>query len=289
MAVHSVKQMSVEQNVGDVPTQERPLHLLGFFSRERPLWGLGELAVASGLPKASCLRALRVLEHYNLVQRSGSHYRLGARLISLGTLVQESYPPRRVALPHLEALRDATGQSAQWVVREGVEGVYIDVVEALARVRLFIAPGRRAPLYAGASTRLLLAYAPSEIQDEVFSKKRRRYTAETPVEAARLRGLLHKTRATGFAASYGELELFSAELAAPVVDALGDTVAAVSLAGAEAHYRNGEILGRYLHYLDETARKISLELGFNKPWHSDLEAFLLVLKEQRALSADEGR
>ena len=175
------------------------------------------------------------------------------------------------------------------MVRDGLEGVYIDVVEPLARVRLFISPGRRAPLYAGASTRLLLTHAPSEVQDEVFSKRRRRYTPATPVDAARLRGLLRETRATGFAASFGELDPYSAELAAPVFGALGEALAAVSLAGAEAHYRDGEVLGRFLHLLDETARKISLELGYAEPWRSDLEVFLRVLKERQALTGNEIR
>ena len=117
-----------------IPT--RPLYLLGFFSEER--------------------------------------YRLGTQLLHLGALVKAAYPARQVALPLMDALREATGQSVQWVVRDGQEGVYLEVLEARSRVRLYIAPGRRAPLYAGASTRLLLAFAPAEVQRAVFQQERRR-------------------------------------------------------------------------------------------------------------------
>ena len=271
----------------DVPTQERPLYLLEFFTLAQPAWGLSELAQASGLPKASCLRALRVLETYGLVQRSEQRYRLGARLIALGSLVQESFPPRRVALPHLQTLRDATLQSAQWVVLERLEGVYLEVVESRSRVRLFIAPGRRAPLYAGASTRLLLAFADAEVQNEVFGAKRVRYTGTTPTDAGQLRALLRSSRQTWFAASFGELEAFSAELAAPVFGSKGELVATVSVAGAEAHYRDLATLRGYVAALNTAAERVSRELGFEAPWGGDPAAFMKSIEARVAfLNAD---
>lgn len=260
-----------------IPTLERPLYLLGFFSEERPFWGLSELARASGWPKATCLRSLRALEQHGLLVRENDRYRLGTRLLHLGTLVKAAYPARQVALPPMQALRDATGQSVQWVVRDGQEGVYLEVLEARSRVRLYIAPGRRAPLYAGASTRLLLAFAPKTVQEGIFQGERKRYTPATPVGLARLQALLAQTRQTGFAASFGELEPYSAELAAPVRGPEGEVVAALSLAGAEAHYRDPKMLSGYLQALSQSAWEISEKLGFVGSWQADLEGFLSLL------------
>lgn len=257
-----------------IPTLERPLYLLGFFSEERPYWGLSELARASGWPKATCLRSLRALEQHGLLVRDHDRYRLGTRLLHLGTLVKAAYPARQVALPLMQALRDATGQSVQWVVRDGLEGVYLEVVEARSRVRLYIAPGRRAPLYAGASTRLLLAFAPPTVREGIFQGERKRYTPATPVGLGSLQELLFETRKTGFAASFGELEPHSAELAAPVRGPEGEVVAALSLAGAEAHYRDPKMLSGYLQALSQSAQEISQKLGFVGPWQADLEGFL---------------
>lgn len=267
-AVHSMKPSEA------IPTLERPLYLLGFFSEERPFWGLSELARASGLAKATCLRSLRALENHGLVARDGERYRLGTQLLHLGALVKAAYPARQVALPLMDALREATGQSVQWVVRDGQEGVYLEVLEARSRVRLYIALGRRAPLYAGASTRLLLAFAPAEVQRAVFQQERRRYTPATPVEKARLQGLLKHTRQVGFAASFGELEPHSAELAAPVRGASGEVLAALSLAGAEAHYRDALVMEDYLHQLDWAAQEVSRRLGYVGEWKSDVKGFL---------------
>lgn len=260
-----------------VPTLERPLRLLGFFSEERPYWGLSELARASGWSKATCLRSLRALERHGMLVREGERYRLGPRLLHLGAVVKAAYPARGVALPLMQALREATGQSVQWVVRDGLEGVYLEVLEARVRVRLYIAPGRRAPLYAGASTRLLLAFAPEEVQRAVFSAERRAYTPATPVDPARLRELLAQTRKTGFAASFGELKPHSAELAAPIRGPEGEVLAALSLAGAEALYREEERLGEYLRALNQTAQEVSRRLGFAGAWQADPEGFLALL------------
>ena len=257
-----------------VATQERPFYLLEFFSLQTPTWGLSELASASGLPKASCLRALRVLERYSFVVKDEARYRLGPRLISLGSLVQESYPPRRVVRPELERLRDTVHQSVQWVVRDGVEGVYVEVVEALERVRLFIAPGRRAPLYAGGSTRLLLTFAPPEVQTRVLAAKRERITSKTPVAAKTLQSRLRLSRQTWFAASFGELEPHSAELAAPVFGAHAQPLGVISVAGAGAHYRDLDVLRGYLNALNASAEAASRMLGFSAEWQADPDTFL---------------
>lgn len=261
-----------------IATQERPFYLLEFFSLQKPTWGLSELAEASLLPKASCLRALRVLERYDFVVKEAGRYRLGPRLILLGSLVQESYPPRRVAQPELERLRDELHQSVQWVVRDGLEGVYIEVFESLEPVRLFIAPGRRAPLYAGGSTRLLLTFAPSDVQTRVLASKRQRYTAETPVAAKKLQSRLRLSKQTWLAASFGELEPHSAELAAPVFGAHETFLGVVSVAGALVHYRQLEKLRLYIDALSSSAETISRMLGFSAEWRADPDTFLNALE-----------
>jgi IclR family transcriptional regulator, KDG regulon repressor len=258
----------------NVPTLERPLYLLEFFSESSPYWGLSDLARACGLDKATCLRSLRALENHGLVTKEDTQYRLGSRLMTLGSLVQSAYPARRLALPTMQSLRDHTEQSVQWVVREGFEGVYLDVVEATARVRLFIAPGRRAPLYAGASTRLLLAFSPPEVQAHVLEAPRVQFTNLTPTDFMYLNGLLEHTRRTGFAASFGELEAHSAEIAAPIYGAHGMVIAALSMAGARTVYDDPGALERYVLALDSAACALSLQLGFSKPWNSDPQGFL---------------
>ncbi|AKJ68177.1 IclR family transcriptional regulator [Pandoraea thiooxydans] len=269
-----------------ISSLERPLFLTSFFSHEKPVWTLADLARVSGLPKASCLRALRALERFAVIQRFEGGYRLGTRLLELGGIVQASYPARRVAMPFLEQLRDQTLQSTQWVIRDGNEGIYLDVFESRARVRMYIAPGRRAPLYAGASTRLILTFSDAHLKAEILGGAMRAYTEITPCAPAELEALIDLSARTWLAASFGELEPHSAEIAAPVFGLGGEFVAAISLAGTAAVFADEASLLGYLEAVSKTAEEVSRTLGYSGPWQTDPRRFL---QEMPALSPDRGR
>lgn len=257
-----------------ISSLERPLVLIGLFSHERPVWTLADLARVSGLPKASCLRALRVLEHFAMIQRFEGGYRLGIRLLELGGIVQASFPARRVAGPYLERLRDQTLQSTQWVIRDGCEGIYLDVFESRARVRMYIAPGRRAPLYAGASTRLILAFSSQALKTQVMATPLHIHTGLTPRSVDEVHALLDLTERTWLSASFGELEPHSAEIAAPVFGHNGEFIAAISVAGAAAVFTDRQWLAAYAREVAQTAEDVSRALGYGGPWRVDLECFL---------------
>jgi DNA-binding IclR family transcriptional regulator len=71
------------------------------------------------------------------------------------------------------------------------------------------------PLYAGALGRVLLAFAPAEVLDEVLAQDLVRITEATPTEDE-LRANLGAVVMTGLAVSDGELIEGSVALAAPV-------------------------------------------------------------------------
>lgn len=266
-----------------IPILERPFHLLGFFSPERPSWTLSALARESGLPKASCLRSIRVLEKYRFLRREGDEYRLGSQFIRLGAFVQESSPSRAIALPYLERLRNTTGHTSQWAVLDGSEGVYTEVVQAQAGLRLYIVPGQRVQLYCGASARLLLAFAPNSVREHTFLAPHQRYTHTTPTSLEELKTLDTLTQKTWMAASFGEVVEHSVELAAPVFGANGHFLAAISIGAASTAYPSEQDIKRDLHLLNDTARELSHDLGYSQAWLGDPDFFLTMLKGMQLL------
>ncbi|BDG62372.1 IclR family transcriptional regulator [Caldinitratiruptor microaerophilus] len=242
---------------------EKALALLSLFE-SHPELSLTEVSNLSGLPKATAHRLLRALERAGLVQqRADRRYRLGLRLLRLASTVAERLEVREVALPHMRWLRDRTGQSVQLVVVDGYEGVYVERVEGTAPVRLYIALGRRGPLYAGASTRLLLAYLSPEQQEAILARNPpQRHTPNTITDLGRLREVLRETREKGWTISYGELQEGSAEMAAPIWNHRGEVVAALSIAGADSQYTPAH-LEQYLPLLRQASLAISRELGYH--------------------------
>jgi DNA-binding IclR family transcriptional regulator len=109
--------------------------------------GPAELARRTGLHVAAVLRALEALADEGLVrlQEDGS-CSLGARLASLSARLGPVDELRLVARPVLIALRDATGETANVLVRDGDHAVYLDQVESEHALRHAGWVGRSVPL-----------------------------------------------------------------------------------------------------------------------------------------------
>ncbi len=163
-----------------------------------------ELSAALEIPLSSVYRYLRTLTEFGFVDRRGGQYRLGPRLsIGSGSRVT-SQRLVRIADPVLRELADETGETAVALRRVGLSAVSLHEVESRDPLRIVLEPGTMTPLHAGAPGRVLLAYAPSEVVDEVLASGIQAVTPATPDEAA-LRDGLAAIRRTGHAVSDGEL------------------------------------------------------------------------------------
>ena len=100
---------------------------------------LTELAKALGVPTSTAYRlvsSLLQLGYANQDPDSGE-YTLGVRLLFLASAVLRQLDLRRVAYPFLEQLRDETGETANLVVLDSDEVLYIEKVEGRASVMAF--------------------------------------------------------------------------------------------------------------------------------------------------------
>ena len=167
---------------------------------ERPL-ALAELVEATGLSRATAHRLATALEAHGLVRRDGGgRFALGVRLVALGRAAAEAVPLAAAARPALEALREATGESVQLYVRDGDRRVCLAALESPHGLRTIVPLGAALPLDAGSGGRVLSdGWAPAD--DRCWE------------------------------ASVGEREPGVASVSAPVRDADGAVVAAVSVSG----------------------------------------------------------
>lgn len=139
-----------------VKTLERGLRVLGALAQagESPL---GPLAERVGLAKSTLYRLLRALAQAGFVEEEGGVYRVGPKAFAVG----QAYPKRSLSQavrPEMEALARETGESVNLAVPLGREALYLDQVEGTKLVRLFTAPGSRAPLHATGVGKVFLAY-----------------------------------------------------------------------------------------------------------------------------------
>jgi DNA-binding IclR family transcriptional regulator len=203
---------------------------------------LAELVSRTGLPRATAHRLATALEGHRLVRRTAAGaWAPGPALAELG---RGGADLADLAVRHLTGLRDVSGESAQFYVRDGASRVCIAAAERVSGLRDTVPVGARLPMTAGSAAHALLAFAPAE---EV--------TPLLPAASFTARTLLD-VRRRGWAHSVAEREAGVASLSAPVRDGAGGVLGAVSISGPVERLGrrpSPEVIGAVL----ETAAAIS--------------------------------
>ena len=180
--------------------------------------GLAELCDRTGLPRATAHRLAAGLEVHRLLARDGDgRWRLGPAVSELAA--QASDPLLAASASVLPRLRDISGESVQLYRRDGTWRICIAAVEPPAGLRDTVPIGARLPMTAGSGAKVLLAYSDDATQQSVLP------TAKFSDRA------LAEVRRRGWAQSAAEREPGVASVSAPVRDARGTVIAAISVSG----------------------------------------------------------
>jgi DNA-binding IclR family transcriptional regulator len=178
--------------------------------------GLAELCVRTGLPRATAHRLAVGLEVHRLLRRDADgRWSPGPALRELGEGALD--PLLDAAAMVLPRLRDVTGESVQLYRREGLVRVCVAAAEPPSGLRDTVPVGARLPMTAGSGAKVLVAWADPAIQRAVLG------------EAVFGERTLLEVRRRGWAQSVAERESGVASVSAPVRDAGGAVVAAVSV------------------------------------------------------------
>jgi DNA-binding IclR family transcriptional regulator len=204
--------------------------LLDAFAGDRTELTLGELCRATGLPGSTAHRLVGQLVRWGGLERTpeGS-YRVGIHLWEIATRSPSSQGLREIAMPYLQDLYDVTKEHVQLAVPDGTEALLVEKISERSAVDTVGRAGDRLPLHASAVGKAILAFADVETQENALRVPLDAYTARTITSGVRLRAELAHVRRVGFALSEEELTVGAVSCAAPVLDAQGGVVAAVSV------------------------------------------------------------
>jgi DNA-binding IclR family transcriptional regulator len=148
----------VEQSVSGVGVLDKAVRILEALSPGTRLT-LGELAAATGMPRATTHRLAHALRAHHLAELGADErWSLGLRLAELAQLgidVRGRPSLAEAARPALEALREATGESVQLYVPRGGVRLCIASLESPHSLRTIVPLGARLPLDAGSAATVL--------------------------------------------------------------------------------------------------------------------------------------
>jgi DNA-binding IclR family transcriptional regulator len=158
-----------------------------------------ELQQATALPRATAHRLATALEDHGLIRRDDEgHFALGWGLVSLGRAASAVLPLIELARPVLDSLRTKTGESVQLYVQEGDARRCLVSLESPHGLRWIVPEGSLLPLNAGSAGHVLSG---------------------------------ERTDRHGWIQSVGEREAGVASVSAPVLNAQGNIIAAISVSG----------------------------------------------------------
>jgi DNA-binding IclR family transcriptional regulator len=163
-----------------------------------------EIAKQVDMPLSTVYRYVQQLRTAGYLYEVDAYYTLGMRF-STGPQRRETGHLVRLAEPLLIQLRAAVGGAALLTVRVDTAALCLDRVMPQRHYRLSFQRGSVRPLYASASATPLLAFAPSEVIEEVLSGPMQRITAATP-DRTKLTRELALVREQGYAVTVGEVD-----------------------------------------------------------------------------------
>lgn len=207
--------------------------LLLFANSGEPSLGVTQIAHHLGLSKAVVHRILSALRNKGLVEldEASRRYSLGPVIISLGLTYLQKLDVRAIAMPELTRLSRETNETTTLSVRTGPNRVYVDQVTPMREVLMSVKLGVPYPLHAGASSKAILAFLPSDEIDHYLAEPLAKVTAATVTDRRRLRRELALIAERGWATSVGERQNGAGSVAAPILDHRDYPIAVVSVCG----------------------------------------------------------
>lgn len=245
----------------------RGLKILEAFAPGHFQLGITELSRRTGLSKSTVFRLVHTLRSlgYLIFVSEEEKYALGPRVLNLGFAVLGGLELREIARPYLHDLSRRVNETVNLAILDGWELVYIERIKTQQIVNINLHVGSRLPLYNTSMGRSLAAF-----QSASWLTGYLRYLRQFPEAAMywkrsgrKLKAILDKVRAGDYAVNNEELSPGLRSVAAPVRNKDGGVAGAVNIAVSSSIYSLARLNKELLPPLKETARAISLAVGFD--------------------------
>jgi DNA-binding IclR family transcriptional regulator len=241
-----------------IGASERAIALLDTLADAGEL-GTNEIARRTGMTPSTVSRQLGTLAAYGLVERvaTSGRYRLGLRIVHLANALLARLDVREVARPHLNALVEATGETATLSVPGDEDAITVDFVPGRHQVQPVSRLGRPSIAHATSAGKVMLAFSGRELPDGPF----RGYTPQTITDPKALATEIARVRERGWAEAHGEREPDLSAIAAPIRSSRGELEAIAALQGPSSRFDYAAAGGAVPLLLEHTDA-ISAELGW---------------------------
>ncbi|MEO5633656.1 IclR family transcriptional regulator [Gaiella sp.] len=241
-------------------SMERGAQLLVHVVEQDAAPTIGELAQLAGLPKSTTSRLVGALERQGLVQRDPDRGAIepGPVLLRYARKETSGIDLVEIAGGALERLARASGETANLGVATSTAVEMLDQRDSRHILGSTNWVGQRVPHHGSVIGKVFLAFGALPVPDVPLEA----LAPGTITDPDDLRHDLERTRVRGYATAVDELEPGLWAVAAPVHDAGGTVVAALSVSGPTVRLHAGLLdeLGRLVR---DEASAVSIRIGYD--------------------------
>jgi IclR family KDG regulon transcriptional repressor len=245
---------------------ESAFRILELMARSEAGIRVSEVARTLQLPKATVFRVLYTLQEIGYARKdpvSRSYVSVQGGTWTSHDEGRETL--KRVARPYMEKLLSRFEQTVNLAVLNRGQVFYAEILEGLRSIRMSANVNTYAPVHTTGVGKSMLAFLHPMEAEEIL--KKRPLTKLTPKTITSVREQVKafkKIREQGYSVDNEETETGARCVAAPIFNAQGRSVAAISVSGPVSHI-SGSVVGQIAQALVESTRKISAQLGFPVP------------------------
>ncbi|MGW8303185.1 MAG: IclR family transcriptional regulator [Desulfobacterales bacterium] len=249
-----------------VKSADRTILILEAVARRNEGVTHGDLSEMLRIPKSSLSSLLANLQNrdYLFLDRRNKRYTLGPKILFLAGSYLSSTDIVQRGRPVIDKLMAQTEESAGLTIKKGSEILTVYNKNSPLPIIRSLQIGDRAPIYATAAGRVILAYLPdAEIDHYLATADMKPLTAKTITEPDRIRLEIKAIRKMGVAFCREEFHEGSTAMAAPVFDMHGMPIASIHVAAPSTRFnaRKEKIIADALR---QSTKELSYRLGFGK-------------------------
>ncbi|CAN5524219.1 N/A [soil metagenome] len=275
---------------------ERAIDLLKLLATRGTFgWGLTDLARRSGLDKATVHRILGCLESQRLVHRDPREHRYfpGPMLMEMGLSVAGHQPFIDEGKALIARLSQRVRGVSFFYLRSGTEFVVAGRVQFTVSRGMLNEVGFRRPLMMSAGGVAMLLAMSAQERDAVVAENVRDMEETATPRIDRFTRMLDRSLTLGYSCNLGDVAAGINSFGVPILDAAGEPVGSVSIAGDPAQFPEsaGEKLAELLRHesAELSARAAKLPIGAAHASARHVQSAVQASNEKRDDKRDEKR
>ncbi|QIE54616.1 IclR family transcriptional regulator [Pikeienuella piscinae] len=241
----------------------RVLSMFEFMLERGEPVSMAEMIDGLGIPKSSAYELIRTLAQADYVETSAKNggLILGRKLFQLGMAYRNQVDLMKDGARIVEELRDQTGETVQFSVLLDDHMHVLMKEEGLRPIRIVSNVGSRVPVNWAAAGRLLV----SDLDDAALRRLLAATIRQSPsgracMDIDEIMASVRAFRRAGYGSEVNEVNEHAGCVAAPVIDANGRCIAAISIVAPEQRL-TGADRGALISAATDAAGRLSRRLG----------------------------